>query len=90
MTTWNHRVLAHKSKNPNCKGEIYFQIHEVYYNKDGNPNSYTEKGVSVGGDGYAALQWVLAEMLICLTKPVLDSDNFPNEYKGEFLLKIKP
>lgn len=87
MSTWNHRVLSHKSKNPNCEGEVYFQIHEVYYNKEENPTSYTENGVSVGGEGYADLQWVLSEMQICLTKHVLDADNFPNEYKGEFLLK---
>ena len=87
MSTWNHRVLCHKSKNPNCEDEVYFQIHEVYYNKKGTPTSYTINGVS--GEGYAALQWVLSEMQTCLTKGVLDADNFPNEYKGEFLLKTK-
>ena len=85
MSTWNHRVLAHKSKNPNCEGEVYFQIHEVHYNKKGNPKSYTQNGVSVGGEGYADIQWVLSQMQECLTKPVLDVDNWPNEFKGEFL-----
>ena len=26
---WNHRILAHKDGD-----EMYFQIHEVYYDKD--------------------------------------------------------
>ncbi len=30
---WNHRVLAHKDGD-----EMFFQIHEVYYDKKGKPN----------------------------------------------------
>lgn len=90
MSTWNHRVLAHKSKNTIDKNEVYFQIHEVYYEKKDKPKSYTKNGVSVGGEGYADLQWVLSEMQSCLTKPVLSADNFPKEYRGEFMLKTKP
>ena len=41
--SWNHRVLAHKDGD-----EMYLQIHEVYYDKDGKPNGYTANGVSVG------------------------------------------
>lgn len=80
MSTWNHRVLAH-----NCEGEVYFQIHEVHYDKKGNPKSYTQNGVSVGGEDYAAMQWVFSQMQECLTKPVLSADNWPNEYTGRFI-----
>ena len=89
MSTWNYRVLAHKSKNPIDKNEVYFQIHEVHYEKKDKPKSYTQNGVSVGGDRYADMQWVLSEMQACLTKPVLSADNFPKEYEGEFLNKKK-
>ena len=85
MSTWNHRVLAHKSKNPNCEGEVYFQIHEVHYDKKDNPKSHTQNGISVVSEGYADMQWVLSEMQACLTKPVLSADNWPNEYIGKFI-----
>ena len=30
---WNYRILAH-----DYKGEVYLQIHEVYYDEEGKPN----------------------------------------------------
>ncbi|WP_165366164.1 hypothetical protein [Brumimicrobium glaciale] len=42
---WNHRVLAH-----NDDGEVYLEIHEVYYGDNGTPVSYTENAISVGGE----------------------------------------
>ena len=76
---WNHRILAHED------GELmYFQIHEVYYNKEGNPNGYTTNGVSVGGDTIKSITWTLNKMKECRAKPVLFAgDKFPNEYKTE-------
>ena len=43
-STWNYRVMAHE------EGEdIWFQVHEVYYDKNGKPNSYTEEAATSGG-----------------------------------------
>ena len=76
---WNHRILAHEDGE-----EMYFQIHEVYYDKEGNPNGYTTNGVSVGGDTIKSITWTLNKMKECRAKPVLFAgDKFPNEYKIE-------
>ena len=74
---WNHRILAHED------GELmYFQIHEVYYNKEGTPKAYTTNGVSVGGDTIKSITWTLNKMKECRAKPVLFAgDKFPDEYK---------
>ena len=72
--SWNHRILAHKD------GEgMYFQIHEVYYDKDGNADSYTANGVSVGAESLEGINWVLDKMKECTNKPILLADDFPNE-----------
>jgi hypothetical protein len=73
---WNHRVLAHKDGD-----EMYFQIHEVYYDKDGKPDSYTANGVSVGHESLDGIKWVLDKMKECLDKPILSVENFPNIHK---------
>ena len=39
--SWNYRVI---------KKEDYLEIHEVYYDKKGKPNGYTENAVTVGGE----------------------------------------
>jgi hypothetical protein len=80
--SWNHRILAHKD------GEgMYFQIHEVYYDKDGNADSYTAKGVSVGDESLEGINWVLDKMKECTNKPILLADDFPNELIKTFNTK---
>jgi len=74
--SWNHRILAHKDGD-----EMYFQIHEVYYDKEGKPNSYTLNGVSVGAESLDGINWVLDKMKECLDKPILSVENFPKTFK---------
>mgnify|MGYP001030655988 FL=1 len=73
---WNHRILAHKDGD-----EMYFQIHEVYYDKDGKPDGYTANGVSVGAESLDGINWVLDKMKECLEKPILSVENFPETFK---------
>ncbi len=75
--SWNHRILAHKDGD-----EMYLQIHEVYYDKDGKPDSHTANGVSVGAESLEGINWVLEKMKECANKPILLVDGFPNEYNG--------
>lgn len=75
--SWNHRILAHKDGD-----EMYFQIHEVYYDKDGKPEGYTANSVSVGSESLDGIKWVLDKMKECTSKPILLADDFPNEYNG--------
>ena len=74
---WNYRILAHKDVD-----EMYFQIHEVYYDENGKPNSYTANSVSVGAESLDGIKSVLNKMKECANKPILLADDFPNEYNG--------
>jgi hypothetical protein len=75
---WNHRIMAHN----NGDNEVYFQIHEVYYDENGSPNSYTVNPVTIGGEDLESIEWTLNKMLESLNKPILSAgENFPNEYK---------
>jgi len=76
QNTWNHRALAHYSKDG-----VYLQIHEVYYNGRGIPTGYTKEPVSVVGDDLNEIRWTLKKMKKCLKKPILKSWDFPEEYK---------
>lgn len=85
--SWNHRILAHKTYDSE---DVYFQIHEVYYNKQGIPNSYTVSPVSVGGDDLYEITWTLNKMLESKEKPILwAGDNFPEEYRIQTPENIK-
>jgi hypothetical protein len=76
MPHWNHRILAHKDGD-----DMYFEIHEVHYDKQGIPETHTTKGVSVGAESVERISWVLEKMKSCIDKPILSADDFPNEYK---------
>lgn len=76
--TWNHRILASEHK-----GEVYYQIHEVYYNDNGTPNSYTKNPITIGSDDIEGIKWQLEHIPKCLEKPILSVKDFPNEYKNK-------
>ena len=65
--SWNHRLMKMKDGE-----DDFYQIHEVFYDKEGNVESYTKNGVTVGGNNIGEVKWVLLEMLKALDKPVLD------------------
>lgn len=76
--SWNYRILAQEQEN----GEIYFQIHEVYYNENGIPDGYTANGVTVGTDSVKGINWILNRMKEATKKPILwEGKRFPEEYK---------
>lgn len=75
--SWNHRIMAHDENN-----EIYLQIHDVYYDENNIPHSYTSKPVTIGGHNIKQIKQTLNKMLECTTKPILwAGDKFPNEVK---------
>ncbi|MEB0033162.1 hypothetical protein QN372_20700 [Undibacterium sp. RTI2.1] len=58
-------------------GEPYHQIHEIYHDKEGHPNGYTENPASVfSNEGIDGLSSVLKKMAEALKKPVLDTFDF--------------
>lgn len=74
---WNHRILAHETN-----GEVWFQMHEVYY-ADDVATSYTAQPSTVGSDGLPGIRWTLNKMRAAWKKPVLWAGaQFPNEYQS--------
>ena len=80
---WNHRVLAKEFIFENGEKEIYFDIHEVYYDADGKPDGYTKNPILVGGENIKDIKWTLNKMKECLKKPILwGNDKFPEVYEN--------
>jgi hypothetical protein len=67
MAYWNHRVIQQTLPN----GELWYGIHEVFYNADGSIYAYTEKPVGVSGDNVDELREYIEWTLKGLDKPVL-------------------
>ncbi len=85
--SWNHRILASKEFHTNGESEIYFEIyfaiHEVYYDKNGVPDGYTANAIKVGSDTIEGIQWTIDKMQECLKKPILWAEPlFPQEYEN--------
>jgi hypothetical protein len=75
---WNHRVLANKISD-DC---TLFSIHEVHYDTNGKPRSYTSEAIDVTSYTPKDLKWILKQMRKCLKEPILWSgEKFPKKYK---------
>ena len=74
--SWNHRVIAHDSKDG-----VYFRIHEVYYDDNNIPKSWTKEPVTIGSEDLKGIRWTLNKIKLCLNKPILKAWKFPEEYK---------
>lgn len=74
--SWDYRVLAKE-----YGFQIYFQVHEVYYDKDGVPNGYTANPIIIGGESLEAIKWTSYRIKEATKKPILwEGYKFPNEY----------
>lgn len=77
---WNYRILAHKHNE-----EVELSIHEVYYNDNDIPDSYTKFPVSVNSDSPKGIKWSLNKMQDALKKPILwAGKEFPKECKVKY------
>lgn len=75
--SWNYRVLAYE-----VDSQIYFKVHEVYYDKYDKPNGYTKEPITIEGEDLEDIMWSLKEIEIAFSKPILwEGDKFPSEYK---------
>ena len=66
--TWNHRVIKKQDNLAN----VYYEIHEVYYDNKGNPDGWTENPVTPYGNNLEDLHGELAYLLTALDKPVME------------------
>lgn len=89
MSTWNYRVMAipHPKKGWD---EVSLTINDVYYNDEGEPDSYGElmeaptyrHGEVAGGDTIEEVRGDLDNMTKACDKPILCAgDKWPQEYK---------
>ena len=70
--TWNYRVIRHRKSGE----DDFLEIHEVYYNEDGEPTSVTQEGVSAGDETIEGLRETLDLMKQALDEPILDFEYF--------------
>jgi len=80
----DYRILAHI-----CDNGIVFQIHEVYYNANGNPNRYSHNPIVVGSENISGMCLVLNMISDAKKRPILWSgDKFPDVCKIKYVCKI--
>jgi len=66
---WNYRILKTKDGE-----DDWYQIHEVYYDKDGKIKGWTENGATVAGNTLVELRDSLEMMLKSLDKEILNQN----------------
>lgn len=91
--SWNYRIGTHVFSykktfvnNPELakhKDERLFSIIEVYYDENGVPDGYAEANPTKNWDLLEDLTGTLDLLLEAKTKPIIDIDNFPDEWKEE-------
>ena len=64
--TWNYRMVRRND---------YIEIHEVYYNDEGESIMVTENAVAVGGEDEAEVMGDMKHYLEAIAKPVLEYDD---------------
>tara|TARA_R110002074_G_scaffold318561_1_gene488915 strand:- start:771 stop:1058 length:288 start_codon:yes stop_codon:yes gene_type:complete len=77
---WNYRVIRHVDTKSD---EVYYQIHEVYYDTNKNPESMTENGIAPYGENTEELSHSMIHMMSALTEPVLDAIIFSRMERTE-------
>ncbi len=71
---WNHRVMRHRSTFDRVT-TIWYEVHEVHYNGDGEITRWTELGTNARGDDLEELAEYLEWMRESLKHPVLNYDD---------------
>ena len=69
MHYWNYRVV--KKKNPDT-GETYFEVCEVYYDKEDRPHSWTEDKNLLVYEELDEVREAYKEIQTAFDKPVLE------------------
>ena len=78
---WNFRVLTSLHTYGNSETERIFEIAEVFYDKDDNPTGHSSGKRLMSTSDLKGLSWQINKIKEGLRKPVLDKDNWPNEFK---------
>lgn len=69
--TWNYRIIRH-----NDKADIWYAIHEVYYNDVGEPKFVTQEPDFPFGKNVSELKKDFKYFLESFEKPILNFEDF--------------
>ena len=64
--TWNYRIIKHDTAE-----SVYFAVHEVYYDKQGNITNWTQNPIDITGDSAKEIARTLQMILTDTKQPVL-------------------
>ena len=71
--SWNYRIIKTITNGVFGTEHISYAIHEVYYDKDGNPNACSQNAIApYGEDSVDSLKADFELMKKAFEKPVLD------------------
>lgn len=73
--TWNYRVI--RSKDPD--GEYYYAIHEVYYNNNQEPDSWSRDAIRMFEYSMSELEEEFGRLRKAMSKTVLE------EFEGKLV-----
>jgi hypothetical protein len=90
--SWNYRICTHvfsykktfvnNEKLASIEDQRLFSIEEVYYDENGKPHSHTKGKNPLGNwEDLSDLIGTVDLIKLALSKPIIDLDNFPNEWK---------
>lgn len=79
---WNHRIVRRKHTYVDGSTEYTYGIHEVYYDEDGNVETWTVEPTYPHGDSIEDIKWSLKHMAKCLEHPVLDYETMIKKIEG--------
>ncbi len=84
---WNYRVIYHPSKihrigSEDIQEEAYYAVHEVHYDEDDEPKSYSINPI-INGDSIGVLYNILKMMKSGVGKPILITKNFEKKIESE-------
>ena len=89
MSYWNYRVVEKNTTNKiDCSNIEYettvYEVHEVYYDEDGNITMWSVESISPYGEGCIKdLEVDIKFMLEACSKPILKESDLPDS--GEYL-----
>jgi len=66
--TWNYRIIYHTPEQEGQDG--WFALHEVYYNKKGKSDSWTENAISFVCDEYEGPDGIRKSLAMALADAV--------------------
>jgi hypothetical protein len=78
-TTWNYRVVRTNT----ISGRIYYAVHEVYYDANGNPDSLTIDPVAPYAEDREQMERLWIDYQKAFEKPVLVVDDKVPGFTGE-------